>query len=155
MDERRYNFHRFNRESNSPYQSAPSISIEFIDIMPDSEFNPSQRAVLASICDTFFPQLSDEDTDDIVKADKAYFSKEVAKDYTEERKLLVIQWCKRKATDVGTDIKVMESVVKNIPSDVIIQTKLLLSALSTSFGTLALSMASTFRLLQNSHWTRG
>ena len=101
--------------------------------MTDSEFNPSQRAVLASICDTFFPQLSDEDTDDIVKADKA-FQQRSGEEYTEERKMLVIQWCKRKATDVGTDIKVQESLVKNIPSDVVIQTKLLLSALSTSLG---------------------
>ena len=111
--------------------------------MTDSEFNPSQRAVLASICDTFFPQLSDEDTDDIVKADKA-FQQRSGEEYTEERKMLVIQWCKRKATDVGTDIKVQESLVKNIPSDVVIQTKLLLSALSTSFGTLALSMGKYF-----------
>ena len=53
--------------------------------MTDSEFNPSQRAVLASICDTFFPQLSDEDTDDIVKADKA-FQQRSGEEYTEERK---------------------------------------------------------------------
>ena len=111
--------------------------------MSGATFSPTQRAVVASICDTFFPRLSDEDTEDIVQEDKA-FQKRSGLDYTEERKILVTQWCKRKATDIATDVKVEELLFKNIPSDVITQTKLLLSALSTSLGTLALSMGKYF-----------
>ena len=106
----------------------------------NQKFTESQKIILQSICDTFYPSLSDIETNDIIQEDKAFQIKSGVK-YTLERKRLVMEFCKRNAESVGTADKVEELFFKQIPSDIIFQTNLLFSALSTSLGTFALSLA--------------
>ena len=109
----------------------------------NQKFTESQKIILQSICDTFYPSLSDIETNDIIQEDKAFQIKSGVK-YTLERRRLVMEFCKRNAESVGTADKVEELFFKQIPSDIIFQTNLLFSALSTSLGTFALSFGTYY-----------
>jgi choline dehydrogenase-like flavoprotein len=104
-------------------------------------YNAEQRKVLVALCDTYIPKLSAGDTSEIVEADKE-FHRASGLVYGRHRGKTVAEFCQRSAEDVNTALKVERTILDHLPSDAVWEIGLLLTALSTSAGTLVLSNAS-------------